>query len=99
MGSLEPKVATYTEFAEVVLAAHQAHGLQRRAAHGRGGARALRLLRVPRDLLLRAREPLGTPEELKYLIDTAHGLASRCPRDMELDIYRLRLYDVIHDIL
>mmetsp|Transcript_38740 Transcript_38740/g.111254 ORF Transcript_38740/g.111254 Transcript_38740/m.111254 type:complete len:209 (+) Transcript_38740:338-964(+) len=42
-------------------APHQAHGLQCRAAHGHCGARPLRLLRLPRDLLLRARQQIGHP--------------------------------------
>jgi 1,4-alpha-glucan branching enzyme len=74
MASFEPKVATYTEFADVVLPriarlGYNAVQLMACAEHAHYGCFGYH---VTSFFAPASRQ--GTPEELKYLVDTAHGL-------------------------
>mmetsp|Transcript_61569 Transcript_61569/g.200933 ORF Transcript_61569/g.200933 Transcript_61569/m.200933 type:complete len:200 (-) Transcript_61569:448-1047(-) len=86
------------------LAAHQAPWLQRRAAYGRGRARALRQFRLPRDVLLRAQLALrhargveGARGSSSWLgLARAHG---RRPRPPLLELVGRHRHDGRHGLL
>ena len=83
MGSVEPKVATYTEFAEVVLPrikrmGYNAVQLMAIAEHAHYGCFGYHVTSF-----YAPASRSGTPEELKYLIDTAHGLGIQVRNSLE----------------
>ncbi|CAJ1374066.1 unnamed protein product [Effrenium voratum] len=82
MGSLDPKVATYTEFAEVVLPrikrmGYNAVQLMAVAEHAHYGCFGYHVTSF-----FAPASRSGTPEELMYLIDTAHGLGIQVLMDL-----------------
>jgi len=82
MASVEPKVATYTEFAEVVLPrikrmGYNAVQLMAVAEHAHYGCFGYHVTSF-----YAPASRSGTPEELKYLIDTAHGLGIQVLMDL-----------------
>ncbi|CAK9014954.1 unnamed protein product [Durusdinium trenchii] len=82
MGSVEPKVATYTEFAETVLPrikrmGYNAVQLMAIAEHAHYGCFGYHVTSF-----YAPASRSGTPEELKYLIDTAHGLGIQVLMDL-----------------
>lgn len=82
MGSIEPKVATYTEFADNVLPrikrmGYNAVQLMAVAEHAHYGCFGYHVTSF-----FSPASRSGTPEELKYLVDTAHGLGIHVLMDL-----------------
>lgn len=82
MGSVEPKVATYVEFADNVLPRIKRMGyncvqLMAVAEHAHYGCFGYHVTSF-----FSPASRSGTPEELKYLVDTAHGLGIHVLMDL-----------------